>query len=176
MNVEPHHRLEELQSLYRSETNARMARRIQGVWLARRGLTCPQIMAITGAKRRTVQQWIARYNRGGTDELIDKPRSGAPCKLPADIEQQVLERIQAGPQPADGVSVFSAATIQAMIEREYGVLYSLTGLHDWLHRMGFSYLVPRPRHEKANPQAQEAFKKTSRNGWLKLPPHIPASE
>jgi len=176
MNVEPHHGIEELQDLYRTETNTRMARRIQGVCLAKRGLTCSQIMAITGAGRRTVQQWIAKYNRGGINELIDKPRSGAPSKLPADLQRQVLERIHAGPQPADGVSVFSAAAIEGMIEREYGVLYSLTGLHDWLHRMGFSYLAPRPRHEKADPQAQEAFKKTSRKCWLKSPSIIPANE
>jgi transposase len=176
MNVQPRHSLEELQTLYRTETDARMARRIQGVLLAKRGFTGPRIVEITGACRRAVQQWIAKYNRGGINELIDKPRCGAPRKLPSYVERQILKRIQAGPKPSDGFSVFNASAIQAMIEREYGVLYSLTGLHDWLHRMGFSYLAPRPRHEQSDPKAQEAFKKTSRGGWLKSPPNMAARE
>lgn len=176
MNVEPHDSIEDLHTLYRTERNARVARRIQGVWLARCGRTCPEILAVTGAKRRTVQQWIARYNRGGIHELIDKPRCGAPSKLPPHVEQQILQRIQVGPQSAEPIRVLNGPAIRDLIQQEFGVLYSLTGLYDWLHRMGFSYLAPRPRHEKADPQAQEAFKKTSRKGWLASPPNIPASE
>lgn len=176
MNVESHHIPEELKTLYRTEMNARLARRIHGIYLARMGRTCPEIMSITGAARRTIQKWVARYNHGGIDELIDKPRSGAPTKLPAFVEQQVLKRIQAGPQQSDIVSVFNARAIGRIIEREYGVLYSLTGLYDWLHRMGFSYLCPRPLHEKSDPAEREAFKKTSRKQWLKSQPNIPKSE
>lgn len=176
MNVKPHHTPEELKRLYRTEMNAKLARRIHGVYLARMGRTCPEIMRITGAARRTVQQWLDRYNHGGIDELVDKPRCGAPTKLPASVEKQILQRIQAGPRQGDVVGVFNANAIQAIIEREYGVLYSLTGLYDWLHRMGFSYLCPRPLHEKSDPVAQEAFKKTSRKCWLKSPSIIPANE
>jgi hypothetical protein len=60
MNVTSHYRIQQLQKLYRSETDARLARRIHGVYLASKGLTCPQIMEITGAARRTIQQWIAK--------------------------------------------------------------------------------------------------------------------
>jgi hypothetical protein len=28
-----------------------------------------------------------------------------------------------------------------------------------LHRLGYSYLRPRPRHRRADPQAQEAFRR-----------------
>jgi len=57
MNVKPHYRAQQLRKLYGSETNARLARRIHGVCLAGKGLTCPQIMKITGSARRTIQQW-----------------------------------------------------------------------------------------------------------------------
>jgi hypothetical protein len=60
MNVTSHYRIQQLQKLYRSETDARLARRIHGVYLVSKGLTCPQIMEITGAARRTIQQWIAK--------------------------------------------------------------------------------------------------------------------
>ncbi len=176
MNALNHNSIEELHTLYRTETNARRARRIQAIWLARRGLTCPQIMAVTGAGRRSVQQWIAKYNAGGIDELTDKPRSGRPTFLSENQQKQLAMRVEAGPTEADVVSVFNAATIDEMVEREFGVLYSLRGIQVVLKRLGFSYQCPRPRHENSDAEAQEAFKKTSHKSWLKSPPTIPTSE
>lgn len=83
MNVLHHHTPDELRTRYRTETNARMARRIQAVWLARKGLACRRVMDATGAAQRTVFGWIAKYNRGGIDELLDRPRSGRPAFLNA---------------------------------------------------------------------------------------------
>ncbi len=176
MTVEPHNTIRELETLYRTETRSRLARRIQAVWLARKGRTCPEIMDITGASRRAVQQWIARYNRGGIEELLDKPRSGRPALLTIKREKQLARRIEAGPTEADGVSVFTGPAVGALVKREFGVLYSLRGIERLLGRLGFSYLAPRPRHEKTNPQAQEGSRKTSRRRWGKSPSSIPANE
>ena len=55
MNVKLSHTLDELLKLYKTQSNPRLARRIHAVYLARRGLTCPQIINITGAGRRTIQ-------------------------------------------------------------------------------------------------------------------------
>lgn len=176
MTVEPHNTIQELKTLYQTETHSRLARRIQAVWLASKGRTCPEIMDITGAKRRTVQQWIARYNHGGIEELLDKPRSGRPALLTAKSAKRLARRIEAGPTRADGVSVFTGPAVGELVKREFGVLYSLRGVECLLGRMGFSYLAPRPRHEKTNPQIQEEFKKTSRKGWRKSPAITPTNE
>ena len=176
ITVKPHHTIEQLYSLYRTETNARMARRIHGVWLASKGLTCPKIMAITGSARRAVQQWVAKYNDGRIEALHDRPRSGAPQLLPHHREAELRQRIDAGPTAADHVSVFTAPVIRWILEQEFNVVYSVSAVKYLLHRLGFSYLCPRPVHEKSDPAAQQAFKKISRAGWLKSPPGIPASQ
>ena len=176
MNVEPHRTSQELQTLYRTEMNARLARRIHGLYLASKGMTCRQIMAVTAASRRTVQQWVARYNRGGLEELTDKPRPGQPQHLPRHLERKLARRIESGPIGPDGVSVFSASVIRQIIEREFGVLYSISAVKYLLHRLGYSYLCPRPKHEKSDSVAQEEFKKTSQKCWLKSSSTIPANE
>ena len=169
MTVRPRNTLDQLKTLYRTELNAKMARRIQGVYLAKKGMTCPEIMVVTGAKRRTVQQWIAKYNRGGIDELVDKPRPGQPPKLPKSRQTDLCRRIEAGPTDSDGVSVLNGPAIRRILEQEFGVIYSKPGLYNFLHRLGYECLCPRPRHEKADCQAQDAFKKTSRKSWTKSP-------
>jgi transposase len=174
MNVISHHTLAQLQALYRTQKDGRLARRIQGVYLAKMGRTCPEIMAVTGTARRTVQQWVAKYNRGGLDELFDKPRPGQPTKLPRNREGEFLRRLEQGPTPADGVRVLNGPAIQRILEREFGQTYSLGGVVDLLHRLGYSYLCPRPRHEQADPAAQEEFKKTFLSSWTRSKPNTPA--
>lgn len=176
MNVLHHHTIDELRTLYRMEADARMARRIQAVWLARQGLTCRAVMDVTGAAQRTVFDWIAKYNRGGIDELLDRPRSGRPMFLDAGQLKQLAKRIEAGPVEKDVVSVFNAATVDQLVEKEFGVLYSLRGIQLLLGRMGFSYQCPRPVHENSDPEVQEAFKKNFPKGWKPSPPSIPTSE
>ena len=176
MNVESHHTTKELQTLYRTEKIARLAQRIHGIYLASKGLTCPQIMAITGVARRTIQQWVCKYNKQGIVGLKDKPRPGTPTKLPRKKELKFQKRIEAGPTKADGVSVLNGPVIRQILEREFGVLYSRQGLYDLLHRLGYSCLCPRPQHENANPQLQAEFKKTLPRCWIQSNQNISAKE
>ena len=176
MNVKSHHTIKELQTLYRSEKNARLAQRIHGVYLASKGLTCPQIMAITTAARRTIQQWVHKYNKQGIVGLKDKPRPGTPTKLPRKKELKFRKRIEAGPTKADGVYIFNGPVIRRILESEFGVLYSGQGLYDLLHRLGYSCLCPRPQHENANPKLQAEFKKTSPRRWIQSNQNILAKE
>jgi len=167
MNVKSHHASSQLLKMYKTESNSRLAHRIHGIYLAYNGHTCAEIMKITGAGRRTIQQWVEKYNDGGIEELKDKPRPGQPTKLPRDMEEQFRQRIASGPSKQDGVYVLNGPAIKRLLEREFGVIYSLWGVYDLLHRLGYSCLCPRPQHEKADPKAQQEFKKTFRRGWTR---------
>ena len=176
MNVKAHHSLDELLTLYKTQTNPQLARRIQAVYLARKTLTCPQIMDITAAKRRTIQTWIRWYNQDGIEGLKDKPRCGRPPKLSASQQRKLQKRINAGPTASDGTCVLNGPAIQRILENEFGVLYCLNGVYELLHRLGYSCLCPRPRHEQADPELQKAFKKTFRPYWNRSKPNIQTSE
>lgn len=55
MTLVEHHSLSELQTRFRREKDARLAKRIWVVWQAQAGLTEPQITASIGLARRTLQ-------------------------------------------------------------------------------------------------------------------------
>ena len=176
MNVKARHTSEELLTLYKTERNPRLARRIQAVYLARRALSCPQIMDITAAKRRTIQNWIRWYNQDGIEGLKDKPRCGRHPKLSAAQQQKLQKRLDAGTKPSDGTCVLNGPAIQRILEKEFGVLYCLNGVYELLHRLGYSCLCPRPRHQQADLELQEAFKKTFPPSWSKSKPNIRTNE
>ena len=86
------------------------------------------------------------------------PRPGRTPKLPRDREAELRARLDAGPRPTDGVCTLRGRDVVAILEREFGVKYSLGGAYDLLARLGDSCLTPRPLHEKADPAAVEDFK------------------
>lgn len=76
MNIKLSHTLDELLKLYETESNSKLARRIHAVSLVSKGLTCTQIITITGAGHYTIQKWVKKYNHGGIEELEGKPHPG----------------------------------------------------------------------------------------------------
>lgn len=159
MHVMDHHSLEELERRARREKNAKVRIRLQALILAKRGWTAPQIAPELSSSRRRVQAWIARYNADALPGLAPRKQSGQPPHLPRESEQAFRERIEQGPRPQDGVCTLRGRDMRRILKDEFGALYSLNGVYALLHRLNYSCLMPRPQHEKADPAAQEAFKK-----------------
>ncbi|MFC1746343.1 helix-turn-helix domain-containing protein [Candidatus Riflebacteria bacterium] len=75
------------------------------------GLGAKRIGKKLGRNFTLVQKWIYRYNQEGFEGLLDKPRSGAPRKLNTARELEFRDRIIAGPQEQDEVSVWRGKSI-----------------------------------------------------------------
>lgn len=157
MHVEPRHSVSELEKAAKREKNARVAIRVRAVVLAMKGRDAPTIAGDLGRSRRAVQQWIQWYNREGLDALRDAPRPGQPRKLTPAQESQLCAWLDAGPDHEAGECARRGPEIHRHVEQTFGVKYSLGGAYAMLHRLGYSALMPRPRHRKADAAAQEEF-------------------
>ncbi|MDE2507710.1 MAG: IS630 family transposase [Planctomycetota bacterium] len=161
MDVAQHLTIEQLKSLVARETNKRRYLRLRAVVLALEGRTAVAIADALGCSRRAVQNWIRRYNDDGADACADRPRPGRPAFLSDDRIDQFRARIDAGARLEDRVAALRAKDIRDLLEREFGVIYTIKGVYRLLHRLGYSCLEPRPRHIKSDPARQEEFKKKS---------------
>ena len=171
MHVTAHHTLDELQQRQHRADRPVMVLKLRALILARQGWIAPTIAAALGKSVRTIQQWVGDYNRDGLDGLTDR-RGGNRRHLDATQEQQLCEHLDTlAEAPDDGVR--HAAELIPLIEQRFGVTYSLSGLYSLLHRLGYQWLMPRQRHEKNDPQAVEAFKKTPRRSCNRSPTNIP---
>jgi transposase len=134
--------------------------RFLAVYHAKRGLTAKEIARIIPNIPRWVQQTVRRYNLEGPEALKDKRHQnpGQKPKLTPEERMRVLEALQ-GPPPDGGL--WTGPKLRDWVERELGKKLSLYPIYRLLHEMGFALRVPRPRHRKADGEAQEAFKKTS---------------
>ena len=164
MHYADHLPLDELRALADAATPKRRFLRIRAVILASEGRTAPEVAAALGCSRRAAQAWVARDNAEGSDGFDDRPRSGRPSFLNPEMADRLRRRIDAGPAPEDGSCTLRGPEVHALLRREFGVLYSLPAVYALLHRLGYSCLEPRPSHRKADPVAQDEFKKSRRPG------------
>ena len=149
----------ELERRAKAERNALQRDRWRAVLLALEGGEALEIAKTLSRSRRSVQDWVYAYRDGGIDQLQPKPRPGRPTKLPRDREAELMKRLDAGPRESDGgVCTLRGKDVVAILEREFGVKYSLDGAYDLLQRLGYSCLTPRPLHEKSDPAALTHFK------------------
>jgi len=164
MRVEDRHGLDELRGLARAQRDGRMRIRVQAMVLAKQGRTAEEIASTLDVSRRPVQAWVRRYNESGVQGLRHRPGQGRRERLSSQDRERLVARIEAAAQPADQVCTLRGRDFQRILKEEFGKPYRLSSVYALLHRLGYSCLMPRPRHRKADPAAQEAFKKKS---WVR---------
>jgi transposase len=153
MRIPLHHPkdLEQLRQRCRQQPNVKQRDRYRAVLLALEGHEAPAIARLLGRSRAFVQRWGYVYRDRGLDAIVPQRPTGRPPRLPPEQEIPFKERFLAEPTEADGVCTLRAKEAQRILREEFGVAYTLGGVYDLLHRLGFSCLMPRPRHRKNDP-------------------------
>jgi len=150
----------ELRLLAKKEADPRVVRRLLALAGALEGLSREAAARLAGMDRQTLRDWVIRYNRGGPDALYDDWGDGRPCRLTEGQQASLKAIVLLGPDPeVDGVSTWRLVDLCRIVRERFGVRYGETGLGRLLHGLDLSWQTPRPRHAKADPAAQEAFKK-----------------
>jgi transposase len=147
-----------------SRTNdAPASRRMLAIALVLEG--CPRRDAARqcGMDRQTLRDWVHRVNDDGLNGLFDRAHGGgAPRKLSAEQEAAFEEWVRAGPDPeTDGIVRWRLTDLRERIARTFSVELHERSVGKLARRIGFRHISVRPRHPRADAEAQEAHKKTS---------------
>lgn len=153
--------LVELRRLARREKNAEQKDRLMAAALAVEQVQTAEIQRVLNRSRGFVQRWAYAYREHGIEALKDKPRGGSVGRISGDNALRLKARIDAGPTPADKVCTLRGKDVQRIAKEELGADVSLSSVYRLLHKMGYSCLAPRPRHEKQDLEAQRKFRQDS---------------
>lgn len=141
--------------------DTRLRIRVHAIALLKKGWRQKAVAEASGTRERAIRDWIGKYNEGGIEGLRDKPRSGAPRKLKDSV--QFKQRVLAGPDyKQDNMVSWTGQTLKQVLCNEFNADYSLSGVYLVLHRLGLSWISPRPYHPEMDSDVQDAFKKTSK--------------
>jgi transposase len=143
-------RIAELEKFHRSLRDKRQADRVKAVIALSKGWSASQVAEILLFDEKTSRQYFEHYQKNGLHALLDDNYSGAESKLDkhqmSELEVYLEEHI-----------FTDAKSVIAYIYKQYKVRYSLSGVTDLLHRLGFSYKKPKHVPGKQDPLRQQAF-------------------
>jgi transposase len=161
MNVTAHNPndLSLLKQKVRKEINAKQRDRYRAVAMALKGMKTKRIMKILERSKNFVQRWTYAYRDGGVEAIVPKTQTGRPTKLSRQQECQFKQRMLSGPTKDDGgICTLRGIDAVQILEKEFGVKYTLYGVYDLLHRLGLSCLKPRPKHNKNDPKIMRQWR------------------
>ncbi len=173
MNLTRHDSIKSLKKEMRLKANVDARDRIHAVILAMKGHTAREIADRLAYATSWVNKWVRRYSDEGWAGFWDRPRSGQPRKLTLEQQEEFERIVQRGPKPEDGLSRYRAKDLQKILRKKFGVKYSLSGVKDILHRLGFSSIKPRPRHPQNDPDEAAKWKRKAPDFVERVKKNIP---
>lgn len=157
MVIAPHLTITELEARYRGAGDPVARSQWQILWLLAGGMPTAEVARVTGYSVRWIQELARRY-RSGPAAIGDR-RHGNPGAPPLldDAQQAQLGAALAGPAPNGGV--WSCRSVAAWMSQTLGRPIREQRGWEWMRRCGFTPQRPRPRETRADPAAQDVFKK-----------------
>ena len=157
MAIAPHLTIAELEQRYRQAGDPVARSQWQILWLLAGGMPTAEVARVTGYSVRWVQE-IARRYRAGPEAIGDRRHTNpGAAPLLNGQQQEQLRSALAGPAPDGGI--WSCRQVAAWIGEQIGRPVDPARGWEWMRRLGFTPQRPRPHETRADPVAQEAFKK-----------------
>ena len=136
-----------LEKRHKKEKDKKVADRMKVVLLRSENWSQKSISQALRITEETVHQHIIEYQKNNNF----KPKNGGSTEQLSKYQSQEL---------SGHLSVTTYRTTEEIciyVYKKYGVVYSKSGMRDWLKRNGFSYKKPKGTPLKADKQKQEEF-------------------
>lgn len=144
-----------LKQTHRQTRDKKLADRIKAILALNDGYTYFQISRLFLLDETTVRRYTRLFQDKGVNSLLEYRYTGGVGKLTLIQEQELKMFLKVNTQR-------TASAIAKHVQAAYQVKYSLIGVTQLLHRLGFSYKKPKVVPGKADAVKQAAFLETYR--------------
>lgn len=156
------HTSADLRNLAVKSRDSAQSRRLLALAMILEGHSREDSARQAGMDRQTLRDWVLRYNKLGAAGLVSRAAPGRAAKLSDAQMQELRALVIAGPEAAiHKVVRWRCVDLRDEVTRRFGVTVAERTIGKWLRQLRLTRLQPRPVHPKKDPQAEEAFKKTS---------------
>lgn len=158
----------DLRRLSKKQKNPLIVRRMLAIALVLEEVDRQTAAKACGMDRQTVRDWVHHYNAEGLAGLRERRTSGHKSPLGSREKEALSALVEAGPDPAvHKVVRWRRVDLQKELKVRFGVTVHERTVGKYLAALGYRRLSVRPQHPDSDPQAQEAFKKTSPKRWMR---------
>lgn len=161
LHITQHLSVEELEQRQRQTDDPIERAHWHVIWLHAQGHQIKTISQMTPYSSNWISTILHRYDKDGTDGVGDRRHQnpGQAPLVPPDVRKKLAAALD---DPAPDGGLWTSKKVASWLAQELGVEHIHTP-RGWelLRQLGYRSSVPRPRHRKADPEAQAAWKKNS---------------
>jgi transposase len=154
------HTEQQLKALSNKVKDHRMRMRLLAVAHFKAGKNRAEVARTLNVSRRMVNEWVAKYLKGGISALESKKPSGRPCLLTEQQKVALIDYIEKQSHSCKGGRL-NGEMLQSYIQQVFAVNYHQNSIYNLLKSLGISWTTSRSKHPKQSKEAQENFKKTA---------------
>jgi transposase len=153
----------EVVSLFKTERTLWKKERLQAIkLLLETDKSYAEISEIVGKSPSRVKEWAKQFREGGLDNLLSRSYSpGRPPKMSSIVQEQLVEKLRVG-------SFRTAKQVLSWLKEEHKIEYGKDSIYKVLGKLGGRLKVPRPSHQKKDPEKVEIFRTTLAEQLLDL--------
>lgn len=149
------------EEIQRSE-EAKYDHRLHGILLFSSSQNCYQVAKLLGHSPRTIQYWVKRFEKSGFAGLRDQPKLGRPKGLEPHMRDSIEHDLRQNPRDfCYSQNLWDGKLLSHHVNKKFGVKLGVRQCQNLFHEFGFRRRKPRPIIAKADPDAQNVFKKNS---------------
>lgn len=152
---------DDFEALYKQRGQQKYGIRLLAMWKLQAGTTETSVCQQLGKTHKTVRRWRRIYEKSGVNGLLNIA-SGRGRKAKVELREHLANDIKFLEATRQGGRIRCQDVVDR-VHLKYGVRYTKSGMYHILHRLGFSWITSRSKHPRHNPEAIEAFKKTSKS-------------
>ena len=145
--------------MYKKEKHPRNKLRLLAMSHLQDGKALSIVADLLKVHWKTVQAWIKRFREDGFEGLLESPRSGAPRKITKSQEKFIQKKIESLSKNEVG-GYITGKDLHKMLCEQTQLRCTLRTIYNTLHRLGFSWITARSKHQHGNHERQEEYKKT----------------
>ena len=149
----------DIESLYKRHGNHKYGVRLLALHRLKSGDSLKKVGLFLLKSVNTIKDWVQLFCEGGLEALLSiRAGRGRKSKLSQEQDSELKQLLSQKHESLNGGRL-RGYDIKNIIEEEFGAKYALRGVYHLLHRLKYSWITSRSIHPKADPQAQENFKK-----------------
>ncbi len=148
-----------LKKLYKNEKNTKPKQRLLCAIHRKNGMSLDAINDIMQVSRRTVHEWLRKFEERGISAKDSIKQTGRPPQLTEGQRKELLVDLENGPKYNKN-GLWSTKEVRELLEKKYKISFVPQHAYRILVSLGFSIQCPRKKHhQSASDEETARFKK-----------------
>lgn len=140
--------LAELKKLYKDEKSAKPKQRLLCAIHRKNGMSIDAIKNIMQVSRRTVHEWLRKFEERGISAKDSIKQTGRPPQLTKMQRKELVSELEKGPKYNKN-GLWNTKEVRELIKKKYGISFVPQHVYRILISSGFSIRRPRKKHYKS---------------------------